>query len=267
MTSNILMLDSITDAGSDAVGRVAVCGSHGGMLAAALASAAGLRAVVLNDAGIGLNGAGTRGVMALDQVGMAAAAVDCNTARIGSASDMAQNGDLSVVNETGKAIGLRVGQSVAAALSHLSLAPKPHSMLPPLKEARFDVTLAPGMPPVLCVDSASLIAPQDVGRIIVTGSHGGLIGNDPTRACKAKASFVAFNDAGEGKQRVGHGRLAPLDKFGIAAAVLDASSCEIGDARSSLENGRISGLNHRAEILGLRLGDRLRTAILAVFGS
>ncbi|MBL4556209.1 MAG: hypothetical protein JKP98_00180 [Rhodobacteraceae bacterium] len=61
MTRPVLLLDSITDAGPDAAGAVAICGSHGGLYAASLASQAGLHGVILNDAGIGLNGAGIAG--------------------------------------------------------------------------------------------------------------------------------------------------------------------------------------------------------------
>ncbi len=261
MNSRIALLDSITDATPDARDRVAVCGSHGGLIAAALASSAGLRAVVLNDAGGGLKGAGTRGVMALDTVGMAAAAIDCMSARIGSAQDTSAHGVLSTVNETARALGLHPGQSVADAVPLLLNAAQPGGTLPAPAEARFDVTLIDGAQAVLCVDSASLITAEDAGRLIVTGSHGGLIGADPARACKAQAGFVAFNDAGIGKDRTGLGRLEPLGDRGIAAAVLHAASCEIGDAASALETGRISAVNAPARALGVRAGSRLRDAL------
>lgn len=261
------MLDSITDAGPEARGKIAVCGSHGGMIAASLASQAGLRAVVLNDAGVGLNQAGLRGVIALDRVAMAAATVSCASARIGSAEDAMSNGVLSAVNATAASLGLRIGQSVTKALPLLGGAPGPEAVLPASNEARFEVEVVAGAPPVICADSASLITANDEGRIIVTGSHGGLIGNDPKRACKARAAFVAFNDAGGGKDNVGQGRLAPLQDQGIAAVVLDAMSCEIGDAWSSLESGRIAGANQRAFDLGIRTGDGLKSALSRVFST
>lgn len=261
MTSDVLLLDSITDSGADARDKIAVCGSHGGMIAAALASKAGLRGVILNDAGVGLNAAGIRGVMALDKVEMAAATVNCHSACIGSAGDTLANGVLSAVNDTAKALGVRIGQTVAEALHLLNAAPRPAALLPSPDEARYEIDMGNGGLSVICADSASLISPKDAGRIIVTGSHGGLIGNDPARACKARAAFVAFNDAGGGKDNIGHGRLAALQEQGVASAVLDAMSCEIGDARSSVERGRISALNSCAEELGLRVGDQLRAAI------
>lgn len=258
MTQTPLMLESITDAGAEAQDRIAICGSHGGTVAATLASRAGLRAVVLNDAGVGLNEAGIRGVLSLDQIGMAAAAVDCRSARIGSAYDMQETGVLSVVNDTAEALGLCKGQTVGQAVALLVNAPSPNDRLPKLSEARMEITLLPDVAPVLCADSASLIRPDDVGRFIVTGSHGGLIGNDPARACKAHAGFVCFNDAGRGKDDVGLGRLAPLQDQGVPAAVLDHNSCEIGDARSALETGVVSGSNALAQKLGVRKGDLLR---------
>lgn len=267
MTSDVLLLDSITDAGPAASGKVSVCGSHGGLIAASLASTAELRAVILNDAGIGLRQAGLRGVMALDQVGMAAAAVDCMSACIGDAKDMLDAGILSAANDSAHALGLYVGQRVTSAVPMLKAACAPGSTLAPPIEARFDVELCAGVPSILCTDSASLITPKDAGRVIVTGSHGGLIGADPARACKAQAAFVAFNDAGVGKDQTGFGRLAPLQHRGIAAAVLHAESCEIGDARSSLETGRISAMNECAAALGLRVDEKLSTGLLRMFGN
>ena len=78
----MITLDSITDAGPEARDQIAISGSHGGIYPAAVASAAGLRGVAFNDAGIGFQDAGIAGVMALDTVGMAAIAVDCQTCRI-----------------------------------------------------------------------------------------------------------------------------------------------------------------------------------------
>ncbi|MEL7000507.1 MAG: hypothetical protein AAFP68_19830, partial [Pseudomonadota bacterium] len=105
----MLLLNSITDAGPDAAGAVIVSGSHGGLYPAVVASRAGARAVIFNDAG---GGAGTAGVDALARVGMAAAAVDCFSALIGSAEDMVANGVMSHVNRIAADLGLSAGRSV-----------------------------------------------------------------------------------------------------------------------------------------------------------
>lgn len=261
MRGAFLLLDSITDAGPSAQGAVAVSGSHGGIYAAAVASRAGLRAVVLNDAGRGHGDAGVAGVRALAGVGMAACAVDCMSAEIGSARDMAENGRVSCVNEVAAALGVLQGQSVADALARLSAALPPSGFLPEVPEARWDEVVLAGRSPVLCVDSASLIKPGDAGRIIVTGSHGGLIGGDPARACKAEARFVSFSDAGRGKNDIGLSRLPALADRGIAAVTLDCSTCAIGSAASALEHGILSAVNAPAAALGLAPGQALRPAL------
>ncbi|TDK48115.1 hypothetical protein [Antarcticimicrobium luteum] len=269
MTSDVLLLDSITDAGpaaggtsdTGAPGRIAVSGSHGGLYAAAVASRAGLRAVVLNDAGRGYRDAGIAGVAALADVGMAACAVDCMSAEIGSARDALESGVISYANALAVALGVAPGQGVRMALAHLAAARVPRAMLAPVPEARWNEDVVPARPPVLCVDSASLIGQQDAGRVIVTGSHGGLIGGDPARACKAAARLVSFSDAGRGKNDIGLSRLPALAARGIAAVALDCDSCAIGSAASALERGVISAVNDPAAALGLAPGMTLRAAL------
>lgn len=267
MAEHVLLLDSITDAGADAAGRVAVCGSHGGVFAAMLASQAGLRAVVLNDAGIGFERAGIAGVQQLGQNGMAAAAVDCMSAEIGSASDAMANGVISFANTVALALGVKVGQSVTKALPYLNAAADPTYQIPHMAEQRWETGLSDGLGPnVLCVDSASLINAGDAGRIIVTGSHGGLIGGNPARACKAQARFVAFSDAGRGKNDIGCSRLPALDDRGIAAVTLDCNSCAIGNAASALANGVISAANKTAWQLGIKVNQPLGEILIETFG-
>ena len=52
-----------------------VSGSHGGTSAAEFAARAGVRAVIFNDAGVGKENAGVRGLELLDALGIAAATV------------------------------------------------------------------------------------------------------------------------------------------------------------------------------------------------
>lgn len=259
MQKDHLLLNSITDADASAPGRIAVSGSHGGFYAAAVASRAGLRAVVLSDAGRGLDDAGIAGVKALADVGMAACAVDCMTAEIGSAADLSENGVISFANEVAESLGVVAGQTVVEALAGLSRAPEPTGLMKAIPEARWDEVV--GRHSVLCVDSASLIKPEDAGRIIVTGSHGGLIGGDPARACKAQAFFVSYSDAGRGKNDIGLSRLPALDQRGIAAVTLDCNTCLIGNAASALESGVVSAVNQTASKLGVAVGQSLAEAI------
>ena len=70
----IAAADSVTQV-KDIRGQVLVAGSHGGIVAAWYAAKAGVRAVILNDAGIGKDEAGVAGLRWLEAIGMAAAAL------------------------------------------------------------------------------------------------------------------------------------------------------------------------------------------------
>ena len=101
----IVQADSVTRLGPEDAGKVLIGASHGGVYAANLAARAGLRAVILNDAGIGKDGAGIAGLAYLDKIGMAAATIGHNTARIGDGRDMASRGIISRVNAAAGARG------------------------------------------------------------------------------------------------------------------------------------------------------------------
>lgn len=259
MGEDLILLDSITDATPEAIGKIGVSGSHGGMFAAAVASRAGLRAVALNDAGIGRDDAGLAGLKALDQVGMAGVAVTAMSACIGSARDSLENGIVGYCNAAAAALGVAVGAPLRSQIDRLAAAPSPIGMLPAVEEVRRVVTV--GETSVLCVDSASLIEAGDAGSRIVTGSHGGLIGGDPARACKAEARFVCFNDAGGGKNDVGFSRLPALDERKIAAVTVSCRSCRIGDAGSALSGGVVSRCNEIARSRGCAPGHSLEEAL------
>ncbi|HJU15837.1 MAG TPA: hypothetical protein VJ770_05150, partial [Stellaceae bacterium] len=98
---------------------------------------------------------------------------------------------------------------------------------------------------------ASAVGPEHAGAIVVTGSHGGLLGGRPETALKYNALAALFNDAGIGIDEAGVTRLPALDKRGIAAATVAAASARIGDARSTYGDGILSRVNGRAAALGL----------------
>ena len=263
MTETIL-LDSITDADANARGALVVSGSHGGLYPAVLASRLGIRSIFFNDAGIGYNRAGVAGVEALRLVGMAGAAVDCQSARIGSAKDMVRFGVISCANGPATDLGVLVGMSVTDAIRALRDAPQPPGVLPAMDEARSEIRLDGTELDVLLVDSASLVTPADAGRVIVAGSHGALIGGDPRRALKAKARFACFNDAGIGREQIGVSRLPALEHQGIAAVTVGHESAVIGDAASSVKTGVISAVNEPARAMGISVDDRLHDALARI---
>lgn len=250
-------LDSITDADATATGRVVASGSHGGIYPAAVASQAGVRAVAFNNAGGGFEGAGVAGVLALAGAGMAAIAADAMSCHIGDARDLVARGKVSTANAVAEALGVRVGMSIAETMTLLQTAPVPHGLLPEIAEARQRHRVSDG-PEVELLDSASLVVPDDAGRIVITGSHGGLIGGDPKRALKAPARIAVFNDAGVGRDGIGITRLPALDARGVAAVTVSAASARIGDAGSALETGVISHANASAAEMGAETGLALR---------
>ena len=259
MNNKPLLLDSITDANAESAGRLVVSGSHGGVYPAAIASQRDIRAVLFNDAGIGFENAGVAGVLKLATVGMSAAAVNCQSSRIGSATDAIARGRISVVNAVAKTLGIAEGMNVTDALDRLTNTPVPTGKLLPTPEARSNTTLPASRRVIRLLDSASLVTSDDVGEIVITGSHGGLIGGDQARALKAAAWIAVFNDAGVGVDDIGITRLPALGGRGIAAVTIDCNTARIGDAASALETGVISHMNQTAEAHGAQKGITLRS--------
>jgi len=250
-----ILAPTITVLPADTISRVLVTGSHGGLYPGYLALAAQVRAAIFNDAGIGKDRAGIAALGLLQEHGKAAAAVSHFSGRIGDTDDMMAHGTISAANALAAACGVTPGMRCADAALLLEAAPAgPAAMVDTPHEAR-NAWGCPGQTrAVVLVDSASLVEPADVGAIIVTGSHGGLIGGDPKKALKADAFAAVFSDAGIGKDEAGTTRLPALDARGIAAFTVAASSAHIGEAQSSLHDGVISRANDVARARGAEIG-------------
>lgn len=251
-----IVVDSVTKLGSEAAGRVVVGASHGGIFAAWIAAAAHVRAVILNDAGIGRDGAGVAGLAYLDRLGIAAAAVDHDSARIGDGADHMARGILSRVNATAAALGIAAGQPAAEAARLLAIRASPSDRpVPPEDEARHRIAGDWGdAPAAWALDSNSLVRPDDAGAIIVTGSHGGLLGGKPETAIRVDAYAAVYNDAGGGIDEAGFSRLPALDGRAIAAATVDAFTARIGDGRSTYQDGIVTRVNATARRRGAAVG-------------
>ncbi|WP_288903750.1 hypothetical protein [uncultured Sneathiella sp.] len=258
MTNLPILLDSITDADEGHRGKVVVSGSHGGIYPAAIASSAGIRAVLFNDAGIGLDQAGVAGVLSLAKVGMAAAAIDSRSCLIGSAEDALARGIITIANSVAARCGVETGMPADKAVLALANAPQPEGRLPEVQEARYELRLERNGLDILLVDSASLVKAEDKNKIIITGSHGGLIGGNPERALKAVAKVAVFNDAGVISDEVGISRLPALDDRAVTAVTVSHETARIGDARSALETGVISKANLHASRTGAAVGMKLK---------
>lgn len=245
-----------------------VAGSHGGILAGRLAVARKPRAVILHDAGIGLAGAGVAGLRVLASTNIPAACVSHRTARIGDPSDMLARGRLSVVNPPALELGLTSDMPTTVAVellreAHWSVA----EQLAPMREARHVLRAPGGSRTLVLIDSASLAdSAADAGAVVVTGSHGGLVGGNVTYGLKAKAFAAVFNDAGGGIDNAGFRRLPVLEAQGVAAATVSAESARIGEATSTLA-GLISRVNLPASRLGLKIGETIADFVYSWIGA
>lgn len=111
----ILLVDSVSQLNESHCGTLVVGGSHCAHTTLYRTAKLGLKGIFQNDAGIGKDRQGVSGLPLYDQLGIPAAAVDSMTAKIGNARDAWESGILSVVNDTAKIIGLKVGMTVQEA--------------------------------------------------------------------------------------------------------------------------------------------------------
>ena len=237
-------------------GEVLVAGSHGGVIAAYLGATAGVHALILNDAGLGKDRAGIAGLFYLEEIGMAAAAVDCMSARIGDGVDMLARGVISHANAFAALSGVVAGQSCRDAAERMRRAAAPRASPPPYAEGRWKISA--GTPEVWALDSTGKVVAEDAGRILVIGSHGALLGGRRESALAVDAAAAVFNDAGMGADRIGITRLPALAARGIPAATVDCMSARIGDGRSMWESGLISHANAAATRMGVATGMSVR---------
>ena len=271
MTAEPIVLDSVTHLTKAHHGSVAYCASHGAIYAAYYAASKGVSAVVLNDAGIGRERAGVSGLDWLDRCGLPGATVSSRSARIGDGCDGLESGIISEVNAIAAEHGITIGMRCRDALARLAaLGLPPAPAVTAENESRFLIPDAGGHGiRVVAVDSASLIAPDDARNIVVTGSHGGVLGGKPATAAKYDVVAAVYNDAGFGKDDAGISRLPALDTRGIAAACVSCFSARIGDGMSSWIDGYVSAVNATAERSGARIGQSTRefaAAIIAAAG-
>lgn len=261
--SEILVLDSATKFGPDSPGKIAITASHGAIYAGYLAACAGLRGIILHDAGIGRDGAGISSLAYLDAFSVAAATVDHHSAIIGDGASMAATGRISHVNETARAAGCTKGQTSMACARAMLSAPGLTGTPPPLDEARFYIRDTANTPRIIGCDSVSLVGPDDAGDIVITASHGALLKEAPSWGKRPDVLAAVFNDAGSDFPT----RLPDLDERDIAGATVTAESARIGDARSTYEDGVISHVNETARKCGAAPGISCREFVEMMLAS
>ncbi|SBV97284.1 conserved exported hypothetical protein [uncultured delta proteobacterium] len=250
--AGIALSNSATVFAAAPAGRVAVTGSHGGVYPAYLLAKLRVRGSIFNDAGVGREHAGIGGLAYLQSLGIPAATVGNASARIGYGEDTLYKGIISHANAAARALGCVPGMPCLEAAQKLCAAPLAHSDPPAAIEARHVIT--GGSRRVVLIDSAALVLPEDAGNIVITGSHGGLLGGNKATALKYDAYAAFYNDAGGGLENAGTTRLPALDERNIAGITVSSSSARIGDAVSSYEDGVISAVNATAARYGAKAG-------------
>ena len=260
--AKILTVASCSNIRAEHRSHVVVSGSYGGRYNAFNAAKWPVRAVIMNDAGIGKDKAGIIGLDFLDQIDLAAATADAGTCHIGDGEHMLAHGIISHVNRNAAAIGCTPGQSVRDCARRMRAAPVPTVAPPPITEgARFVMRDVPGEPALICADSIGMLQPDDAGRIVVTASHGALSGGRPDNVGPLDIYAVFFSDAGGGMDGAGIARLDDLDRKGIVAGATSAASAPIGDSRALYHDGILSHVNGPASRHGGRVGMKLKDFI------
>lgn len=257
-TVKIVTVASCSNVRAEHRAQVVVSGSYGGRYNAFNAAKWPVRAVIMNDAGIGKDNAGIVGLEFLDRIDMAAATADAQTCHIGDGDHMLAHGVISHVNRAAAALGCAPGQSVRSSAELLRAARVPTVAPPAITEgARFVMRDVPGEPVLICADSIGMLQPDDAGRIVVTASHGALSGGRPDNVVPQDIAAIFFSDAGGGMDGAGIARLADLERCGIVAGATAADSAPIGDSRALYRDGILSYINRPASSRGARIGMKL----------
>jgi len=105
----VIIADSATSIDEKNKYDVVVDASHCGINVGEYMVKAGVKGMIGNDAGKGLEDAGIAGVKLLDEHGIPAAAVDCMTAEIGVGPTTYESGVISVANRTAQKLGIKPG--------------------------------------------------------------------------------------------------------------------------------------------------------------
>ncbi|HSV80368.1 MAG TPA: hypothetical protein VLK85_14335 [Ramlibacter sp.] len=115
----VLALDSASLLQPQDEGQIVIAAGNGGLESGMLTRRFRCALAAFNDAGIGKDGAGVAGLGVLDQAGLPGLGVSHLSAEISDGMDTWNHGVISTVNEAAAARGIRVGESVQAAVQRL----------------------------------------------------------------------------------------------------------------------------------------------------
>ena len=265
----VVLLDSLGDLQSDNTSPILVCGSHcgGNRDLAVHVKNCHVKAVFLNNAGVGKNQSGIRGLTHYEAENILACAVDHNSAEIGIARDTWESGTISHTSTQAEAVGIQINDSVKEAVAKISNSIKLPSSTQKSKNFETPIqnevkdnnskqdfkkqtqTQIDGVG-ITVTDSITFLNQNNSGDIVVCGSHGGLSAGDYAQKHSVKAVF--FNDAGMGKNNAGVKSLESLSNAGILACAVDCMSAEIFNGQDILANGIITICNQLAKARNIK---------------
>lgn len=277
LPESVVLLDSLGDLQASNTSPILVCGSHcgGNRDLARQVKNCHVKAVFLNNAGVGKNQAGIRGLTHYEAEDILACAVDHNSAEIGIARDTWESGTISHTSPQAEAAGILIGDAVKEAVAKIINSKHPSSTQ---KSKRFESliqneakdnsskvdfkkqmqTQIDGVG-ITVTDSITFLNKNNSGNIVVCGSHGGLSAGDYAQKHGVKAVF--FNDAGIGKNNAGVKSLESLSDAGILACTVDCMSAEIFNGQDILTNGIITVCNQLAKARNIKETMTVKEAI------
>jgi uncharacterized protein YunC (DUF1805 family) len=274
LPESIILLDSLGDLQPDNTSPILVCASHcgdNGTFARKLKNCH-VKAVFLNNAGVGKNQAGIRGLTHYQAENILACAVDHNSAEIGIARDTWESGIISHTNTNAEEAGIQIGDTVKKAVTKIINLPsftqnnksfQSHTNRKEEISSKVDLkkqiqTQIDGVN-ITVTDSITFLNESNSGDIVVCGSHGGISAGEYAQKHRLKAVF--FNDAGIGKNDAGIKSLASLSDAGILACTVDCMSAEIFNGQDVLDNGIITVCNQLAKSRNIKEKMTVKEAI------
>ena len=191
LPEGVILLDSLGDLQPSNSSPILVCASHcgdNGVFARKVKNCH-VKAVFLNNAGIGKNQAGISGLSHYEAENILACAVDHNSAEIGVARDTWESGIISHTNTLAEEAGIQPSDSVQEAVARIikiidktSLNPNNksfESLINDEKENSSKVDLKKQTQTqidgsITVTDSITFLNESNAGDIVVCGSHGGV---------------------------------------------------------------------------------------------
>jgi len=270
LPEGVVLLDSLGDLKPDNTSSILVCGSHcgGNGDLARHVKKCHVKAVFLNNAGVGKNQAGIRELVNYEAENVLACAVDNYSAEIGIACDTYESGVISHLSVQADLTGIKVGDSVKEAIAKIishGLPSEPGEVFGSSGKKEKSEGLKKQIQTevngvvITVTDSITFLNESNAGDIVVCGSHGGLSAGKYAEKHHVKAVF--FNDAGIGKNSAGVKSLELLSDAGTPACTVDCMSAEIFNGQDVLDNGIVSVCNHCAESSGIKEGLTVKEAV------